>query len=103
MHRTKHQKAMHSALGVARFSALAAFNPSPVTLEQFERLQAPFKTKDDRTYARALCTAIALEARIDSRRLTLSDMYVVCAIAVHRHRLRLKTPPAYTVYRNAEM
>ena len=92
---------MKAALNVVQHSALAGFDPDAVTVAQFQRLEAPFSTKSERRHARAVCTAIALHARIDTSRLSLSDLFVLCSIAVHRHEMRQKAPPAYSVSRHA--
>ena len=91
----RHEHAFHVALNIARYSALAAFEPSPVTLEQFSLLQAPFASRPAQKFARSVCEAIAVEARIDAATLALESLFVVCSIAVHRHHLKLRNPPGY--------
>lgn len=87
------ERAFLASLNVARYSALAAFDPSPVTLRQFDSLKAPFGTRSAQRFARSVCEAIAAEARIDTARLGLEDLFVICAIAVCRSGAR--GPPEY--------
>ena len=93
--RMRHDHAFLVALNVARYSALAAFEPSPVTLRQFDDLQAPFATRSAQRFARSVCQAIATEARIDTARLATEELFVICSIAVFRHHLKLRDPPGY--------
>ena len=88
------------ALNIARYSELAAFNPTMITLSQFSQLRPPFFKRADRSYARAICTAIAYEARFDTRKLHLDELFVACSIAVHRYKLKQRRPPAYNVVLN---
>lgn len=93
--RMRREHAFLASLNVARYSALAAFDPSPVTLRQFDSLKAPFGSRSAQRFARSVCEAIATEARIDTANLLTEQLFVVCSIAVHRHRLKLCDPPEY--------
>jgi len=93
MRQTKRDCQKRSALRIAKHSELAAFGPSVVTLEQFDQLRGPFRLRADRRFARAVCEAIAVEARVDPSGLSLDFLFVVCSIAVHRHRLKVRRPP----------
>lgn len=87
--------AAEKAFRIAMHSALAAFDPPDITLEHFGRIRGPFTTRAERDYARALCTIIASEARIDPKHLSIESLFCVCSIAVQRHKARQAPPPAY--------
>ena len=95
MRKTKREYHRQLALNVVRYSELAAFDPSDATLQQFDSLHGPFRQRADRRFARAVCEAIAAEARVNTSNLDIETLFVICAIAVHRHRLKLPRPPDY--------
>ena len=100
---TKRQIALTRALRVARHSTLAGFEPDAITIIQFSRIQAPFTKRSDKLFARALCEVIALEAGIDTYKLGLNELFVVCSIVIHRYKLKMRSPPAYSIITEFEL
>lgn len=94
---TKRREAAEKAFRIVKYGALAAFQPPDITLDHFSRIRGPFRTSAERNYARALCTVIASEARVDTRHITLEMLYCVCSIAVARYKSIRARPPSYFV------
>lgn len=96
-------EARSKALRVAQNSQFGGCRIPPNLIALYQNLEAPFKTKDDRSFAWSVCDAIAQIAAIETKHLNVYDVYVACAIIIHRYQLTRdrRPPPAYGVSSNA--
>lgn len=83
---------MDAATRNATYTALAAFNPNPLLIRQFESLRGPFVSKAEKRFAKVTAEHILKHANIYYKRLNTEEKYVVAAIIVHRYT-RQKPPP----------
>lgn len=96
--KTTRIEAREMALRVAQHTQFAMCSFPRNLIEMYDRLDPPFRTSSDRSFAWAVCAAIARMASIETKNLKLEDAYVACAIALYRYKLMLnpRPPPAYS-------
>ena len=96
--KTSRAEARELALRVAQHSYFAMCTIPENLIEMYERLHPPFRKSSERSFAQAVCGAIARMAHIETKNLKLEDAYVVCAITIYRYKLlrNPRPPPAYS-------